>query len=186
MGFAIAEKFAEAGARVILISGPVSLFPRHKNIELISVKTASEMFTRCLNIFDKTDGAILSAAVADYRPKDPVSYKMKSKAPDMVLTLEPNPDIAFELGKIKKSSQFLAGFALETNDEMKNALEKRQKKNFDFIVLNSLNDKGSGFNSNTNKITIIGKDNKAKEYKLKSKEEVASDILDYLNDHFYK
>ncbi len=180
MGFALAEQLAHSGARVILVSGPVALEPVHKNISLHRVNTAQEMLSACLSFFKDTDGAILAAAVADYRPKSPVGHKIKSKAVNLVLELEPNPDIAAELGRLKKPGQFLAGFALETNNELANAREKLKKKNFDFIVLNSLNDKGSGFNSETNKITIIGKNNKTTRFELKSKHDVAHDIVDYL------
>jgi phosphopantothenoylcysteine decarboxylase/phosphopantothenate--cysteine ligase len=182
MGFAIAETLAESGAKVILVSGPVSLRPVHSNISLYPVHTAREMLSQCLSLFGKTDGAILSAAVADYRPKFPVNHKIKSKADNLTVELESNPDIAAELGKLKQPGQFLAGFALETEDAQANAKEKLKKKNFDFIVLNSLQDKGSGFNSDTNKITIIGKDNITTQFELKSKYEVAVDIITYLNN----
>jgi len=138
------------------------------------------MLAACLTIYEKTDGAILSAAVADYRPKSPLSGKLKRKAENLTIELEPNPDIAATLGKIKRPDQFLAGFALETHDEISNAREKLVRKNFDFIVLNSLQDKGSGFNSDTNKISIIGKDNKITHFELKPKYEAAVDIIDYL------
>lgn len=182
MGFALAEGLAEYGATVLLVSGPVSLKPVHPNISYHPVHTAREMQSKCLSLFKDTDGAILTAAVADYRPKSPVTYKIKRQTEDLVVELEANPDIAAELGKLKKTQQFLAGFALETNNEIVNASEKLIKKNFDFIVLNSLQDKGSGFNSDTNKITIIGKNNKTKQFELKSKHEVASDIINYLDN----
>lgn len=182
MGFSLAESLAESGAHVKLVSGPVSLKPVHPRIEYYPVHTAQEMLVKCLEFFQHADGAILSAAVADYRPKSPVSYKMKRTSGNLVVELEPNPDIAATLGKLKQSHQFLAGFALETDNEIPNAREKLKKKNFDFIVLNSLQDKGSGFNSDTNKITILGKDNKKTRFELKSKREAAFDILQYL-DH---
>jgi phosphopantothenoylcysteine decarboxylase/phosphopantothenate--cysteine ligase len=137
------------------------------------------MLACCLASFERVHGAILSAAVADYRPKSPVDYKIKRKSGDLVVELEPNPDIAATLGKLKKKGQVLAGFALETDNEVSNAREKLGRKNFDFIILNSLQDKGSGFNSDTNKITIIGKDNKMMRFKLKSKHDVAIDIIHY-------
>lgn len=180
MGFALAEELADRGASVILVSGPVSLKPLHSNISYYPVHTAHEMQSRCVSFFKNADGAILAAAVADYRPKSPVTHKIKRAPGDLVVELEPNPDIAAELGKIKQPGQFLAGFALETDNEMANAKEKLLKKNFDFIVLNSLQDKGSGFGTNTNKISIIGKSNKTTQYELKSKQEVASDIINYL------
>jgi phosphopantothenoylcysteine decarboxylase/phosphopantothenate--cysteine ligase len=182
MGFAIAEALAEQGAKVTLVSGPVSLLPRHSGITYYPVHTAAEMLSQSLAFFPKTDGAILSAAVSDYRPKSPVTYKIKRKDEDMVLELEPNPDIARQLGSIKQPGQFLAGFALETDDEIRHAGEKLKKKNFDFIVLNSLRDKGSGFTGDTNKITIIGKDNKITAFELKSKKETAEDIIQYLDN----
>jgi phosphopantothenoylcysteine decarboxylase/phosphopantothenate--cysteine ligase len=182
MGFALAECLAECGARVKLVSGPVSLNPSHRHIDYYPVQTAQEMLAQCLACFKEADGAILSAAVADYRPKSPVAHKIKRKPENWIIELEPNPDIAAELGKIKQPHQFLAGFALETDNEIANAQEKLKKKNFDFIVLNSLQDEGSGFNSDTNKITIIGKNNKKTHFELKSKQEAAYDIIHYL-DH---
>jgi phosphopantothenoylcysteine decarboxylase/phosphopantothenate--cysteine ligase len=182
MGFAIAEALAELGAKVTLISGPVALLPQHPGITYMPVHTASEMLACCLSGFPHSDGAILSAAVSDYRPISPVTHKIKRKDENMILELEPNPDIARQLGTMKHSGQFLVGFALETDDEIKHASEKLKKKNFDFIVLNSLRDKGSGFMGDTNKITIIGKDNKINSYELKSKKETAQDIIQYLEN----
>jgi phosphopantothenoylcysteine decarboxylase/phosphopantothenate--cysteine ligase len=182
MGFAIAESLAGSGCKVILVSGPVSLKPTGNLIEFIPVHTAQQMLDACMAVFDKCDGAILSAAVADYRPKSPVAHKIKRKDENLTIELEPNPDIAATLGKIKRPDQFLAGFALETDNEIMNATEKLARKNFDFIVLNSLKDKGAGFNSESNKITIIGKDNKVDRFELKSKVEVATDILNYLEN----
>ena len=182
MGFAIAEALAEHGAIVTLVSGPVAITPQHEGIIYYPVHTASEMLARCLACFPETDGAILSAAVSDYRPKSPVSHKIKRKDENMVLELEPNPDIARNLGNIKQPGQFLAGFALETDDEIRHASEKLKRKNFDFIVLNSLRDKGSGFMGDTNKITIIGKDNKITPFELKSKKDTAQDIIQYLDN----
>jgi phosphopantothenoylcysteine decarboxylase / phosphopantothenate---cysteine ligase len=182
MGFAIAEALAEQGASVILVSGPVAIIPRNERITYFPVQTAMEMLARSLASFPETDGAILSAAVADYRPKSPVAHKIKKNNENMVLELEANPDIAKQLGSIKKPGQFLAGFALETDDEIRHATEKLKKKNFDFIVLNSLKDKGSGFTGDTNKITIIGKDNKITAFELKSKIDTAQDIIQYLDN----
>jgi phosphopantothenoylcysteine decarboxylase/phosphopantothenate--cysteine ligase len=154
-------------------------------IEFYPVQTAQEMLAKCLDCYRKADGAILSAAVADYRPKSPVAHKIKRTPGNLIVELEPNPDIAAELGKIKQMPQFLVGFALETDNEIANAQEKMKKKNFDFIVLNSLHDKGSGFNSDTNKITILGKNNKKTLFELKSKQETAFDIIYYL-DHLLR
>lgn len=182
MGFAIAEALAEQGVKVTLVSGPVALSPHHPGITYIPVHTASEMLECCLSCFPKTDGAILSAAVSDYRPVSPITHKLKRKDENMVLELEPNPDIARQLGNLKHTGQFLAGFALETDNEIRNAIEKLTKKKFDFIVLNSLRDEGSGFTGDTNKITIIGKDNKITPFELKSKKDTAQDIIQYLDN----
>jgi phosphopantothenoylcysteine decarboxylase/phosphopantothenate--cysteine ligase len=181
MGFALAEALAESGAHVKLVSGPVALKPVHQHIEYFPVHTAREMLAKSLNCFRESDGAILSAAVADYRPKSPVRHKIKHTAANLRVELEPNPDIAAELGQIKQPHQFLAGFALETGKGTISARKKLKKKNFDFIVLNSLQDKGSGFNSDTNKITIIGKNNKKTFFELKSKRDAAYDIIHYLH-----
>jgi phosphopantothenoylcysteine decarboxylase/phosphopantothenate--cysteine ligase len=181
MGYSIAEVLAENGVHVILVSGPTSLKIHHPNVDLYPVKTASEMLTACLDFFPETNGAILSAAVADFRPLSPVTHKIKRKDEHLSLELEPNADIAATLGKMKRSDQFLAGFALETENGITNAGEKLKRKNFDFIVLNSLEDEGSGFNSDTNKITIIDKNNKIIPFELKAKYEVALDIVSYLD-----
>jgi phosphopantothenoylcysteine decarboxylase/phosphopantothenate--cysteine ligase len=180
MGYALAEELASHGAEVILVSGPVSVIAVHPGIQVKRVQTAEQMLRECLEIFGKTDGAILSAAVADFRPKSPVTHKIKRKEADINLVLEPNPDIAATLGRLKTDRQFLAGFALETEDGLKHAQEKLQRKNFNFIVLNSLSDKGSGFNSDTNKITIIDRNNNPLEFELKSKQDVAADIVEFL------
>jgi phosphopantothenoylcysteine decarboxylase/phosphopantothenate--cysteine ligase len=182
MGFALAEILADYGARVMLVSGPVALKPQHAGIRYYPVQTAREMLVQSMACFKEANGAILSAAVADYRPKSPVTRKIKRRAEDLVVELEPNPDIAFELGLLKQPGQFLVGFALETDNEMQHAREKMEKKNFDFIILNSLQDKGAGFLGDNNKITIIGKDNKITGFELKSKQETALDILQYLEN----
>lgn len=180
MGFAIAEELAGIGAHVLLVSGPVALKPFHPGIAYYPVHTAHEMFEKCLALFPQSDGAILSAAVADYKPVKPVSHKVKRTPGNWTVELEPNPDIAAELGRLKGPRQILAGFALETDHPVAHAREKLKRKNFDFIVLNSLQDKGSGFNTDTNKITLIGKDNKLNRFGLKSKQEAARDIIQYL------
>ncbi len=128
--------------------------------------------------FELADIAVLSAAVADYRPAHVAAQKIKKKGENMTIELEKTPDIAASLGKLKRHGQFIVGFALETNDELQNASEKLTKKNFDFIVLNSLQDAGAGFNFDTNKITILHRDNKRKDFELKTKAEVAMDIVD--------
>lgn len=180
MGYALAEQLADAGAFVKLISGPVSLQLTHKNIDVIRVQTAREMLKSCLSEFRKSHGAILCAAVADFRPAKPVTHKIKTTGASLMIELEPNPDIAAELGRIRRADQFLAGFALETDNELTNAEKKLIKKNFDFIVLNSLREPGSGFHTDTNKITIIGKSNDAHSFDLASKKVAASNIISYL------
>jgi phosphopantothenoylcysteine decarboxylase / phosphopantothenate---cysteine ligase len=182
MGFSIAEVLADCGAKVLLVSGPVSLTPLHSGIVYYPVHTAQQMLAQSLACFSEASGAILSAAVADYRPKSPVAHKIKRKEENLLIELEPNPDIALNLGKLKKPGQFLVGFALETHDEIQHAREKLKKKNFDFIVLNSLQDKDSGFNGDNNKITLIDKNNKMTRFELKSKHEVALDIIQYLDN----
>jgi phosphopantothenoylcysteine decarboxylase/phosphopantothenate--cysteine ligase len=177
MGYALAEAFAEAGAQVILVSGPVSLSLEHPAVEIIRVTTAREMYESCLAVFPRCHIAILSAAVADYTPANPSKNKLKRTRDSLSLRLKTNPDIAAELGKKKKPGQILAGFALETENGYANALQKLRKKNFDFIVLNSLQDQGAGFGTDTNKITILDNNNPPEEFSLKDKKDVARDIL---------
>ncbi|PTN10045.1 bifunctional phosphopantothenoylcysteine decarboxylase/phosphopantothenate--cysteine ligase CoaBC [Mangrovibacterium marinum] len=184
MGFALAEELAQQGARVSLVCGPVSLQVQHPNIERIDVVSAEEMKQAALEIFPQTDGAVMCAAVADYRPKFPATEKIKRQNSDMTIELEANDDIAACLGQMKKEGQVLVGFALETRDEQANALKKMKRKNLDFIVLNSLQDKGAGFGVDTNKISILTKDNKAIDFQLKMKTEVACDIVDQLASCF--
>ncbi len=186
MGFAIAEACAEKGAEVILIAGPVQLTTKHKNITRIDVESAEEMYKAAISHFSKTDIGILSAAVADFTPKSKATQKIKNKNKEMTLNLSQTKDIAAELGKQKKDKQLLVGFALETNNEETNALEKIKNKNFDFIVLNSLNDKNAGFGYDTNKITIFSKTGKKEEYKLKSKNLVANDIIGTIEQQLIK
>lgn len=177
MGFAIAEELANLGAEVILISGPVSVDPQHKNIEIIHVESADEMLKNCLAHFEKCDGAIMSAAVADFTPVTPEFQKNKRGKENWNLELKPTTDIAAKLGSIKNENQILVGFALETNNELENAKSKLKRKNLDFIVLNSLNDAGAGFQVDTNKITIIEKNNNQQKFELKRKKDVAVDIV---------
>lgn len=178
MGYAIANELAWRGALVILVSGPVSLNVNHPNISLVKVTSASEMNEQCQKYFSKVSGAVMCAAVADYAPVTQALDKIKSGAGNMTINLKPNPDIAAGLGKMKKEGQLLVGFALETHDETKNAIKKLQKKNLDLVVLNSLNDPGAGFQSETNKVTIIDKHNNSIKFELKTKEKVAIDIVD--------
>ncbi len=184
MGIAIAEAFAERGAAVKLILGPSKLSVSHSNIETYNVKTAGDMHEAATRYFPDCDIAVLSAAVADYRPKIVAEQKIKKTGQSMTIELEKTPDIAAELGRMKKAGQFIVGFALETNDELDNARQKLAKKNFDFIVLNSLKDAGAGFNFDTNKITILHKDNKRRDFELKTKAAVAQDILDEIAASF--
>lgn len=178
MGFALAEECANRGAEVVLVAGPVSLKVNHPNIKRIDVESAEEMYNAAVEQFPSVDAAILCAAVADYRPSEQFSEKVKRTDDNLNIALVPNKDIAASLGKMKKDSQMLIGFALETNDEEANALKKIVKKNLDYIVLNSLNDSGAGFQHDTNKIAIIDKAGNRKNFALKSKKDVASDIID--------
>lgn len=183
MGYAIAEELAKNGADVILISGPTALNIQHENIERVNVTSASEMYNACMSFFPSVDGGIMSAAVADFTPVEPNSQKVKRKGDKLNLELSPTRDIAASLGEIKNEKQILVGFALETEDEQANAKSKLKRKNLDFIVLNSLNDKGAGFELDTNKVSIIDKSGKIEKFELKSKNEVAADIvLKIIND----
>ncbi len=179
MGFALAEECATRGAEVLLIAGPTSLTTTHPNIKRVDVESALEMYNASISAFPDKDIAILSAAVADYRPTDVQDKKMKRRDnEDITIRLTPNPDIAATLGKMKSKKQQIIGFALETNNEESNAIKKIEKKNFNYIVLNSLNDSGAGFGHDTNKITIISKEGDKRSFNLKSKKEVAKDIID--------
>ncbi len=180
MGLALAEALAERGADVKLVLGPSKLSTSHKNISTVKVETAEEMYSAAKEIFAQADIAILAAAVADYRPTEVAQEKIKKKDSTLNIAREKTTDIAASLGKTKQARQIIVGFALETNNEQANAMGKLKKKNFDFIVLNSLKDKGAGFNYDTNKITILHKDNKVKKFELKSKLKVAEDIVDEL------
>ena len=184
MGYALAEECALAGADVTLVSGPVSLATPHASIRRIDVESASEMYEAARTAFADADGAILCAAVADFTPDTRADEKIKrEKGSGLTLQLKPTPDIAASLGAVKRPGQRLVGFALETNDAEANARQKLAKKNLDFIVLNSLEDKGAGFAVDTNKVTIIDAE-KATAYPLKSKREVARDIVKHLSALF--
>ena len=178
MGFALAEECAARGAEVTLVAGPVQIKATHPNIHRIDVESCAEMYAATTEAFKTADCGILCAAVADFTPEKTADTKIKREGDDLVLSLKPTHDIAAALGQMKQSHQRLVGFALETNDEVAHAQGKLERKNLDFIVLNSLNDKGAGFRHDTNKITIISRE-EVKEYPLKSKSEVASDIIDY-------
>lgn len=178
MGFALAETCAEQGAEVTLVSGPVMLQTNHPNIHRIDVECANEMYEAATRHFPKADITILCAAVADFTPKSTADKKIKRKGDDLTIMLQPTQDIAAALGATKKKKQVLVGFALETDNELNNAKDKMKRKNFDFIVLNSLQDKGAGFRVDTNKVTIIDKHNGITAYDTKSKKEVAKDIIE--------
>ena len=180
MGFTLAEECAARGAEVTLVAGPVQLKTMHPNIHRIDVESCAEMYAATTETFKTADCGILCAAVADFTPETTADTKIKREGDDLILRLKPTHDIAAELGRMKKPHQHLVGFALETNDEHVNAQGKLVRKNLDFIVLNSLNDKGAGFRHDTNKITIISKE-EVKEYPLKPKSEVAKDIIDELS-----
>jgi phosphopantothenoylcysteine decarboxylase / phosphopantothenate---cysteine ligase len=178
MGIALADAAAEYGAVVDLVLGPVNIIPSNSSVNVINVITSDEMAKECISRFSECDIAVLSAAVADFTPETASKKKIKKKSGDLVLNLRPTTDIAFSMGKLKKTSQILAGFALETDNELENAKEKIVRKNLDLIVLNSLGDAGAGFGYDTNKITLIDRDNNIDKFELKTKEEAARDILD--------
>lgn len=184
MGFSIAQEAANRGAKVILISGPSSQQIHHQNIEIHRVTSAKEMYAQVFDYFENVDIAIASAAVADYAPKEIAKEKIKKNDNSLTIELVKNPDILKTMGD-KKGKQFLVGFALETQNEEENAKGKLQKKNLDMIVLNSLRDEGAGFKNDTNKIKIFTKTEK-KEFTLKSKDEVASDILNFIEEQILK
>jgi phosphopantothenoylcysteine decarboxylase/phosphopantothenate--cysteine ligase len=178
MGFALAEQLANMGARVSVVCGPNHLNLKHPLIHRIDVTSAKQMLEACLPLFDEVDGAILAAAVADYMPEVILEQKQKKSDDNWALQLVKTPDIALALGSRKREGQWLVGFALETNDELKNAKSKLERKNLDLIVLNSLRDEGAGFGTDTNKITLIWRGNKTREFGLKAKSDVARDIAD--------
>ena len=176
MGFALAEECARRGAEVELVSGPVSLQIHHPSVHRTNVESAEEMFHAATERFTQADIAILCAAVADFTPTQVAGTKIKREGEELVLHLSPTHDIAQCLGNMKRDGQIMIGFALETNDEEVHAKDKLKRKNLDFIVMNSLQDKGAGFRHDTNKVTIIDAQGKT-EYPLKDKKEVAEDIV---------
>lgn len=179
MGFALAEECADRGAEVTLIAGPVALKTTHPNIRRIDVESCEDMYQAATQVFPQQDAAILCAAVADFRPEHATDQKIKRGKDDLVIRLKPTYDIAAELGHMKSEHQVLVGFALETNNEEANAQRKLEKKNLDFIVLNSLQNKGTCFQSDENQISIISRDGR-QDYERKPKQDVASDIVDKL------
>lgn len=186
MAYALAAEVARRGAEVVLVSGPVSLETPAGNIHRIDVESADEMYQACINEFPTCQAAILCAAVADYKVAEIAASKIKrEKESALNLQLLPNQDIAAALGAMKQEGQYLLGFALETDNESANAQQKLKKKNLDAIVLNSLQDQGAGFRHDTNKVSIIAAD-KRLDFSLKSKKEVAVDIVDYMSEHLSK
>ncbi len=177
MGFAVAEELANQGAQVTLITGPTHQHANHPSVSVINVTSAEEMYHASQTLFSNTDIAVLAAAVADYKPIVVADQKIKKKDESITIELTKTHDIAASLGKQKRNGQLIVGFALETEHEQSNALKKLESKNFDLIVLNSLNDNGAGFGYNTNKITIIDRKHKSTSYELKDKKEVARDIV---------
>ena len=184
MGFSLAEEAVKRGAKVILICGPTSQKTDHKNIEIHRITSAKEMYDEVFKYYEKVDIAIASAAVADYAPKIVAKEKIKKSEEEFTIELVKNPDILKTMGE-KKTHQFLVGFALETQNEEENAKSKLQKKNLDMIVLNSLRDEGAGFQKDTNKVKILTH-SEQKEFSLKSKDEVAKDILDFVETQLKK
>ncbi|MDR0713332.1 MAG: bifunctional phosphopantothenoylcysteine decarboxylase/phosphopantothenate--cysteine ligase CoaBC [Bacteroidales bacterium] len=179
MGYALAKELAQRGAEVLLIAGPTEHRPQHPNITLTGVQTAAEMYDAAVKAFPDCAAAILTAAVADFTPANVYPQKITEKK-EFALPLLPTKDIAAELGRMKQAQQILAGFALETHNETEHAQQKLQNKNFDFIVLNSLNDAGAGFGYDTNRISILSREGNIRRFDLKNKTEVAEDIANHL------
>ena len=184
MGYALAECLAGEGAWVNLVSGPTALKIQHPSIRVFSVMSAAQMYEQCQRLANEADIWVFAAAVADYRPKVVAENKIKKNDETFTIELVKNVDIAASLGQRKKTGQFSVGFALETNQEAENAREKLIRKNFDLVVLNSLNDAGAGFRHDTNKISIIERD-KITNFELKPKNEVARDIVQIIADRLH-
>ena len=185
MGFDIAESAANNGAEVILVSGPTHLSSKNSSVKVVRVTSSQEMYEACHTYYESVDVAICAAAVADYKPKNIATQKIKKSEAAFTIELEKTKDILASLGQLKKN-QYLIGFALETENEIENAIAKIQKKNLDLIVLNSLQDEGAGFGKPTNKVTFISKNLSIEPMPLKSKEEVATDILNKIITHYEK
>jgi phosphopantothenoylcysteine decarboxylase/phosphopantothenate--cysteine ligase len=177
MGFALAEVLAEYGAKVSLIAGPVFINAQHPSIKRYDITTADQMFVKTLELFPDIEIAVLCAAVADFKPAHYSEEKIKKSGKDLSLRLVPTPDIAKELGKQKKTSQFIAGFALESENEIENAQNKCIQKNMDMIVLNSINQIKGGIKSDMNEITLIDNQNNINKFELKKKRDAAIDII---------
>lgn len=185
MGIAIARELKRQGATVTLVCGPVPAKPVIDGVTVVNVVSAEEMFNACELVYDNTDLAVMSAAVADYAPVKPAAQKIKKADGVLNLELSKTKDILKTLGQRKKDGQVVVGFALETNDETSAALRKLEDKNADFIVLNSLNDAGAGFGHDTNKVTVFGKNGLKQEWQIKSKEEVARDLIALIIKTYY-
>lgn len=177
MGLAIAGEAYLRGAKVILVLGPVNERPASGGIDTVNVISASEMADQTIKHFKDCDIAVLTAAVADYTPVSVSDGKIKKENKDLTISLKPTTDIAARLGSMKRKNQLLVGFALETDNEQLNAFSKLERKNLDLVILNSLRDRGAGFKNDTNRVTMIDKDNNIEDFELKSKKEVAVDIL---------
>lgn len=177
MGYAIADVCLQKGANVTLVSGPVCISLLHENLKLVQVQSANEMYLACCRYFEEADIVVFAAAVADYRPAVVANQKIKKNDEEFFIRMVKNIDIAYEFGQIKQPHQLSVGFALETNNELQHAIGKLQKKNFDMVVLNSMNDAQAGFGYDTNKISIIRDDLTKTDFDLKTKKEVAFDIV---------
>jgi phosphopantothenoylcysteine decarboxylase/phosphopantothenate--cysteine ligase len=177
MGIALADAAALMGAEVELVLGPVDILPSHPSIKVTNIVSAADMARECLSKFANADIAILAAAISDFTPENVPGNKIKRGDTDLVIRLRPTKDVAAELGRSKSERQLVVGFALETENEIENAIGKLKRKNLDLIVLNSLRDKGAGFGFDTNLITLIDSNNNIDKFELKSKEEAALDIL---------
>ena len=178
MGYAIAEAFADRGAKVFLISGPVSVGTRSAGVEVINVTSAAEMFDACEDLIDSMNVAVFNAAVSDFTPVETSSKKVKRGSDEWTIKLKPTKDIAAEMGKKKGDEQIFVGFALETDHEVEHARSKLQKKNMDLMVLNSLREEGVGFGTDTNRVTMIDRFGNTDEFELKLKHQVAADLVD--------
>ncbi|MEO8085838.1 MAG: bifunctional phosphopantothenoylcysteine decarboxylase/phosphopantothenate--cysteine ligase CoaBC [Bacteroidota bacterium] len=186
MGYAIADELAQQGAVVTLVSGPSAQTLKDNTVNKIDVESAKDMYEACMKVADGMDVIIMAAAVADYRPQSASTEKIKKQNNPLAISLTATDDILLELGKRKKNGQLIVGFALETENELVNAKEKIRNKNLDFIVLNSLKDKGAGFNYDTNRIKIIDRNTGLREFELKSKSDVAKDIVNVIVEHLKK
>ena len=183
MGFKIAQEFLDRGAKVTLVTGPTKLTLENDQLDLIKIRSAEQMLSVVQNVWSECDLGVFAAAVADYRPKNPATEKIKKKSDDLTIELVKNPDILNWAGEQKRDNQYLVGFALETENLKENATKKLIKKNLNMIVMNSLKDSGAGFGVDTNKISILDNRNNLQSFELKPKEAVAKDILDYLKTY---